>query len=274
MTLNDFFAQHQTDLEKNYPGLTLRRLSQEWDILESQGKTLDFFFAKLKDAVPLSYITGQAPFYKHEFIVDPEVLIPRSETEILVEKAVLELKKKKKSTKKLPVVVDVGTGSGAILLSILADCPFPLRAFGIDISFDALKIANTNKEKLESDFHSQSEIKFLQGDRLGDFTLKADLIVSNPPYIKRREDLPKVHPQVLRYEPELALFLDDLTYADWFTLFFEQVSEHLEEGGLFIMEGHEDHLVSLLPLATNAGLLAASVHKDYTGRNRFLTARK
>ncbi len=274
MTLKDYFSIHQNELEKNYPGLTLRRLSQEWEILKPQGKTLDFFFAKLKDAVPLSYITGQAPFYKHEFFVSSEVLIPRSETEILVEKAVLELKKKKKSIKKLPVVIDVGTGSGAILLSILADCPFPLRAFGIDISFDALKVAYANKKKLESHFHSQSEVKLLQGDRLHNFNLKADLIVSNPPYIKRREDLPKVHPQVLRYEPELALFLDDISYADWFALFFQQVSEKLEEGGFFIMEGHEDHLVSLLPLATNAGLLAASVHKDYTGRNRFLTARK
>lgn len=273
MTLKEFFALHQSKLEENYPGLTLRRLTQEWEILESQGKTLEFFYAQLTEAVPLAYIAEQAPFYKHEFFVNPHVLIPRSETEILVEKAVHELKRIK-TQKKCPTVVDVGTGSGAIILSILADCPFPIKAFGIDISFDALKVANTNKEKLESDFHPESEVKLLNGDRLSDFTLKADLIVSNPPYIKRREDLPKVHSQVLRFEPELALFLDDLSYADWFTFFFEQVSHHLEEGGLFIMEGHEDHLVSLLPLATSAGLLAASVHKDYTGRNRFLTARK
>lgn len=273
MHLQDYFTQNQSRLEENYPGLTFRRLKQEFEIFESQGGSLASFVEKLAQGFPLAYITGLAPFYKHDFLVNPHVLIPRSETEILVEMAVKELKKKK-FFRKTPVVVDVGTGSGCLILSLLADCPFPIRAFGIDLSYDALKVANSNKERLDSHFHPESEVKFLPGDRLADFSLKADLILSNPPYIKRREDMPKVHPQVLRYEPELSLFLDDISYADWFTLFFEQVASCLEEGGFFIMEGHEDHLVSLLPLATNAGLLAASVHKDYTGRNRFLTARK
>lgn len=273
MQLQDYFSQNKSRLEENYPGITLRRLKQEFEIFEGQSGSLDSFFEKLSEGIPLAYITGLAPFYKHDFCVTPHVLIPRSETEILVEMSVKELKNKKNISKPL-VVVDVGTGSGCLILSLLADCAFPIRAFGIDLSYDALKVANSNKERLEGFFHPQSELKFLPGDRLSDFSLKADLIMSNPPYIKRREDMPKVHPQVLRYEPELALFLDDISYADWFTLFFEQVSACLEEGGFFIMEGHEDHLVSLLPYATNAGLLAASVHKDYTGRNRFLTARK
>lgn len=273
MSLKEYFALNKTKLEENYPGLTLRRLTQEWEVFCVQGKSQEEFLSLVDLGTPLAYITGAAPFYKHEFIVTPHVLIPRSETEILVEMACKELQllSKKRIT---PTIVDVGTGSGCIVLSILADCAFPIRAFGIDVSYDALKVANQNKELLEKNFNPRSEVKFIPGDRLSDFSLKAHLVISNPPYIKRREDISKVHSQVLRYEPELALFLDDISYEEWFSTFFEQVFAALEEGGVFIMEGHEDHLVSLLPLASAAGLLAASVHKDYTGRNRFLSAKK
>lgn len=273
MSLKGYFSSHRQQLETIYPGLTLRRLTQEWEMYRDQGKLEEDFLRQVDQGIPLAYITGIAPFYRHEFIVNQNVLIPRFESEILVELACKELRHFNK-IKKVPTVIDVGTGSGCLILSLLAECTFPVRAYGIDISFDALKVANQNKELLEKNFHPETEIKFIRGDRLQDFSLKAHLIISNPPYIKQREDLSKVHPQVLRYEPELALFLDDIFYDEWFSLFFEQVFFTLEEGGIFIMEGHEDHLVSLLPLASAAGLVAASVHKDYTGRNRFLTAKK
>jgi len=273
MSLRDYFLLNQKKLEAQYPGLTLRRLSEEFELYKTLKKDEAQFFKLINEGIPLAYITEMAPFYKNDFIVNPHVLIPRFETEILVEMAVKELHELHKNHI-TPTVIDVGTGSGCIILSLMTECPFPLRAFGIDLSFEALKIANQNKERLEEKINSQSELKLIAGDRLHDFSVKAHLIVSNPPYIKRREDRSKVHSQVLRFEPELALFIDDISYDDWFSTFFKQVYLTLEEGGIFIMEGHEDHLVSLLPLASEAGLVAPSVHKDYTGRNRFLTAKK
>lgn len=156
--LQNKFEFKKNELEKNYPGITLKRLESELenfyfqyteekhDIFEthyfqSMTDPVTQFFRKLDAGIPLAYISGKTFFYKSEFFVTPDVLIPRNETEILVEFAVKELinKKNKKCN-----VIDVGTGSGAIIISLLRDHSGPLRAFASDISSRALSVTKRN----------------------------------------------------------------------------------------------------------------------------------
>lgn len=101
-----------------------------------------------------------------------------------------------------------------------------------------------------------------------------DLIVSNPPYIKKDADLKEVHPQVALFEPHLALFLEDATYDEWFKDFFESIFKNLSDNGVSLIEGHENHLEDLATLAKTIGFKEAVVIQDYTQRNRFLKLKK
>jgi len=138
---------------------------------------------------PVAYITGRKGFRHLELAVDPRVLIPRPETEHVVEAALT-----------LPPgtrVVDVGTGSGAIALALKDERP-DLDVLATDVSADALAVARENAERLGLD------VTFVQGDLVAD--LSADAVVSNPPYVAEHEP---VMPEVERYEPRVAVFAPD-----------------------------------------------------------------
>lgn len=218
--------------------------------------------------VPFQYINKNAYFYKSEFYVDERVLIPRSETEILVEKAVEEIKK-------LPqdevVIYEVGVGPGPIGLSVLQEITDKkIHFIGTDISDDALDVFRINHFKLSYKIPSQHIIEVQKTDRLNGLQRKADVILSNPPYIKKVADRSLVHQQVLQYEPEVALFLEDDPYLDWFREFFNQVESLINKNGYFIMEGHENHLADLESLGQQIFSGPPMIQKDYTNRNRFL----
>lgn len=283
-----YFYSHQTRLLDQYPGLTLTTLYQKLEsfglyqqlaleslfeqiYLPSPMNPISQFFTKLEKGIPLSYITGNAFFFRSEFTVAPGVLIPRPETEILVEYAVNFLKKRKNHSRLS--IVDVGVGSGAIVLSVLRECPFPIEAMATDISDLALRIAKRNHYQLRYTFHPESEVSFLKADRLSDINLTFDLIMSNPPYIpwEPQQDT-GVHPQVLNHEPKEALFLARVEYQDWFFELFRQSAGHLKKGGVFIMEGHENELQALQVIAQKANLKNVKILHDLTGRDRFLTA--
>lgn len=300
--LDSFFEKEKKHLHHFYPGLSLRRLRQEFKLmasihgidngtnedeifdrpyLPSTHNPLTIFFEKLSQGIPLEYITGYRFFYKTLFRVTPDVLIPRSETEILVEKAIHEIDKLKNKSKMLRVL-DLGTGSGAIAISILIDSKVPLCLVATDVSKKALEVARVNFSSLKYKLNPEHRFELLEGDRFlalknskSDFGHeKFDLILSNPPYIKRTQDLPTVHHQVLSYEPHLALFLNDEEYETWFTVFFKGLEEHLNEGGVAIVEGHEDHLASLKELASKMNFREITLIKDYTDRDRFLKINK
>lgn len=300
--LNSFFEKEKKHLLHFYPGLTLRRLKQEFKLiaaihgidngtnedeiferpyLPATNNPLTIFFEKLTLGIPLEYITGYRFFYKTLFRVTPDVLIPRSETEILVEKAIQEIEKLKDLNRPLKVL-DIGTGSGAIALSILIDSKTPIVMVATDISKRALDVAKVNFSSLKFRINSMHKMTFLEGDRFlalkndqGPHSKdKFDLILSNPPYIKRTQDLPTIHHQVLTYEPHLALFLNDEEYETWFTIFFKGLSEYLNENGTAFIEGHEDHLTGLMELASKMNFKEISLIKDYTDRIRFLKINK
>jgi release factor glutamine methyltransferase len=269
--LFQFWKDQELSLAHHYPGLHFERLKQlvqdiYWDRFHSDPIPLNEIFKQLSSGIPLEYITKEKYFYKAPFYVSKAVLIPRSETEILVERAVAFLKKNPMKN----FIADIGTGSGTILLSILMEIDRPLKSIGSDISISALQVARKNYDRHRYQMNPKTQFDFYYADRLTGFCEKFDLIVSNPPYIKRQADFNKVHHQAHAYEPHLALYLEDGRYYSWFKKLFEQIQQSLKPGGLALVEGHEDHLVSLQILAKEIGFAKVEIIKDYNQQDRFL----
>ena len=146
-----------------------------------------------KNRDPLSYITGKAEFFKRQFSVDERVLIPRPESEQLVAQTINYVRK---LGIEHPRIADIGTGSGAIAISIALEMP-SAEVFATDISSEALKVAQMNAHKLGA------EVEFTQGNLMGTLQGKFDIIVSNPPYIQSQV-IKSLEPEVRR-EPRIAL---------------------------------------------------------------------
>lgn len=287
--LREFFQQEKKFLLSTYPGLTLHRLKQDiklhaflngvdseelFDFPYQPYRTnpLTIFFDKLKIGMPLEYITGYAYFYRSLFKVNSDVLIPRSETEILVELASLEIKKNFKN--RVCRVADIGTGTGAIALSLMYEEAATLEIVATDLSSKALRVAKENFFNLRFSIPSKHTLLFVDTDRMEGLTGSFDLILSNPPYIKKVLDAPSVHEQVKNFEPHLALFLLDSEYDSWFKDFFKTIFNKLSDSGVSLVEGHEDHLENLAIIARGIGFSEVLVIKDYTQRNRFLRLKK
>ena len=120
----------------------------------------------------------------------------------------------------------------------------------------------------------ETKIHVLKSDRLEEFPRQAHVILANPPYIKREADGPSVHPSVILHEPPQAIFLDDALYLSWYDHFFREVHKHLMADGLFLMEGHEQHLEELEGLLRPYSFSSIEIKDDLTGRKRFLKAHK
>ena len=270
--VKSYYDKNIESLQKDYPGLPLKRFIEEYCEFDNSSPEDSYFmenpafFEKLKLGVPLEYINFKSFFYTNEFYVNQDVLIPRSETEILVETALNYIKENYYESFSL---IDIGTGSGCIPLTIAAEFDKPLNIVATDVSDKALEVAKVNYDHLQSKFPQATKVDFKINDRLNSISNKFDLILSNPPYIKEKLDKDNVHSQVDGHEPHLALYLKDTDYDDWFEVFFRQVSQCLKENGLFIMEGHEDHLKSLME---KAGVFFSyvDIKQDYTQRDRFL----
>ena len=154
------------------------------------------------------------------------------------------------------------------------DLDHPFLATAVDIETSALDMVKQNYFLHRFAINPQTKLKFKETDRLSGLKEKYDLIVSNPPYIKRVKDYSLVHENVVKFEPHTALFLDDEDYFSWFETLFEQVFNHLEEGGAFMMEGHENHLESLQESIGRFPFKEVRIDKDLSGANRFIVACK
>lgn len=198
---------------------------------------------------PLAYILGYREFFSRRFRVDSNVLIPRQETEVLVETA-LELTDKKLK------VLDIGTGSGCIAITLKLERP-TWEVWATDISSSALQIARENAETLGADiiFRHSDLLDQLEGERF-------DLIVSNPPYIGREEAIPS---EVRDFEPDSALFADDHGLAIYERL-AETAKNHLVSGGTIIMEIGQNQ-----GLAVSGLFPGSSIIKDLSGNDRVVT---
>ncbi|MEA9356940.1 HemK/PrmC family methyltransferase [Bacteriovorax sp. PP10] len=287
--LKGFYEAEKKSLLAFYPGLTIHRLRQdiklhaflngvdseelfEFPYLPHRTHPLTIFFEKLKVGTPLEYITGYAYFYRSLFKVTSDVLIPRSETEILVELASQEIKRSYKN--KQCRVADIGTGSGAIGISLLMEETAQLDMVMTDISEAALKLAQENFFSHKFAISSIHKTTFIKSDRLKDVPGEFNLILTNPPYIKKSADMAGVHSQVAAFEPHLALFLDDDIYDQWFNEFFTSIHEKLVTGGVSLVESHENHLEAQAEMARKIGFSEVVLVRDYTNRNRFLKLKK
>ncbi|HUA09195.1 MAG TPA: peptide chain release factor N(5)-glutamine methyltransferase [Candidatus Acidoferrales bacterium] len=212
--------------------------------------------ARLEAGEPLAYVIGSAGFYRREFLVDSRVLIPRPETEHLVEAAIEHLRRYTKAR-----ALDVGTGSGAIACSLAAELPH-VRVDAIDVSPLALAVAISNRDRLGL----QPRISFYLGDVVEPFAHRFyDAILANLPYVPTGEGEPS-----LRFEPALALDggPDGLAY---YRRFFERVPPLLNPGGILLAEGAPPIAAGLFELAQAAFPQAAvTLERDYGGRERFV----
>lgn len=217
---------------------------------------------------PLAYITGSKSFLRWDFCVNEAVLIPRPETEILVELAVRELSKAFPSQQVL--VADIGAGSGAIGLSMLMLLPLA-RLFAVDLSLSALGVARKNAEK----FRLVERVTFLQGDLLAPLKQQSGQfagIVANLPYVPAG-DYANLQPEIIRYEPREALVSGEDGLGHYRRL-LKEAADYLLPGGLLLVEigGAQAHQVQQLFICGGFG--APRVEKDLAGLARIVWGAK
>jgi release factor glutamine methyltransferase len=211
----------------------------------------------LQVGIPLPYVLGKKEFFGHQFFVDENVLIPRPETELLVETAIEWINLHDKTRK----VVDIGCGSGVIIISLLKNF-FQIKGYGIDISRRALNVSNKNKN-----YHGIENLEFVQMDCLSGISSKFDLIVANLPYIPE-DSLSDL--KVSKFEPDLALNggKDGLLVINQL---IEQIPSHLNSPGLALLEIQYDQSARVIQTAQNFLPNAAiSVIKDYSSQDRII----
>ena len=208
---------------------------------------------------PLQYITGSCDFYGRQFLINSQVLIPRPETERLIDIAIEKMKGIDS-----PTILDVGTGSGCIATTLGLEIPAS-KVLGVDISLDALKVANENKAKLCSE-----NVLFIEMDILNTSPEKLfDLLVSNPPYIPKNE-MENLIKDVKDFEPVIAL--EDENNGFTFYKRFAEIGRTLvKSGAWFVLEvGMGDHPSMVQSIFSNSGYLNVELIKDYNGDNRVL----
>jgi len=211
---------------------------------------------------PVAYIRGTQEFYGREFLVGPGVLIPRPETELLID-AARELLR----GLPLPRIADVGTGSGCIAVTIAVEMA-GARVVATDVSPDALTIARGNAEAHDV----AGRLRFVETRYLDGVPGPFDLVVSNPPYV-RPGDAGALPPEVRDYEPALALFGGDDGLRD-IAAIVAAATRVLAGGGVLVMEVGAGQAEDVLRLVAEAGLLEASVRHDLQGIPRVVVAHR
>ncbi len=213
---------------------------------------------------PLQHITGTQAFWRHEFRVTRDVLIPRPDTEILVE-ATLEALRPLRA----PLLADVGTGSGCIALSLAHERP-DARVHALDVSAAALDVARDNARRLGL----EERVSFHLGDLLAPLQALAgmlDVVVSNPPYVDP-SSAATLAPEVAEHEPHLALFGERDAYGHYERL-IPQTQQALKPGGRLLLEIGAGMATRVSQLCREHGFDVLAVHRDLPGIERVIDAR-
>lgn len=282
MTISQAYNDFKNALEKIYPTREAETITQwifenvtrlkKWEIKNSKENIPDAHYQTLLQYVeqlmlhtPVQYVLHEAWFYKRKFFVNENVLIPRPETEELVEWIVNDFKNIPTAT--TLQIIDIGTGSGCIPISIKKELPQP-QVFAIDVSESALDVAKKNAKDLEAD------VQFFQMNFLNENEWKPlpayDCIVSNPPYIPiaEKEILDK---NVTNFEPGIALFVEDIRPF----IFYEKIAlfaqSHLQPTGKIFVEVHEAYAKSIQQIFENTGF-KTEIKKDFYGKERMVGA--
>lgn len=238
-------------------------IKQEESLNQSDLLKFSFCVKRLKALEPVQYILGEAYFYGTKFCVSPAVLIPRPETEELVDMIVNESRSTDRSS-----VLDIATGSGCIAISLAKNLE-QAQVEGIDISSDAIEVAKSNNVDDFVKFSIANALD-LKGDWL---TKKWDIIVSNPPYIKLSEKN-NMHTNVLAHEPHIALFVPN----DDALIFYKAIADYacatLNKGGKLYFEINQALSNEVVDLLKQKGLTHVQALKDINNNDRFVKAIK
>ena len=226
----------------------------EKEISETQFDAISEISTRRKKHEPLQYILGETEFYGYKIKVSKSILIPRPETELLVEKIINEEKNAKS-------VLEIGTGSGAIVIAI-ANNLINIKIDAVDISEPALKIAQQNADL------NNVEINFYQSDIFENVTSKYDLIISNPPYISQHEyqQLPK---EIKEYEPKSALQAEN-NGLYFYEKILQNAKEYLTESGRIYFEIGYDQAEKITKIAKENGFSNIQVFKDHNDFDRIM----
>lgn len=209
---------------------------------------------------PMSHLIGHRDFYAHRFEVGPGALDPRPETETLVEAALAVPFQR---------VLDLGTGTGCILLSVLAQRP-GTTGVGVDLSPDALKLARRNLMKLETSV-TEDRVALVQSDWFDAVEGLFDLILSNPPYIAA-DEMADLAPE-LRYEPRVAL-TDEGDGLACYRGITSGAGAHLRPGGWLMVEIGPTQGAAVRAMFDAAGLIDIQIRSDLDGRDRVILGQK
>lgn len=235
-------------------------LSEDKRLTESELLTFKDYVDRLATNEPLQYILGEADFLGLKFKVTPAVLIPRPETEELVDLIIRE----NKSRTQLEIL-DIGCGSGCIPITLNKNI-LQSKVSAIDISLAAIEIAKTNS------INNKSEVTFIEIDVFSDtlFNLPHfDLIVSNPPYIADSER-EAMHANVKDHEPGIALFVPDADPLKFYNRILQFAKSNLKSEGLIYFEINPLFADELIKLALQNEFSSAVLLADISGKNRFL----
>lgn len=232
------------------------------DLSDAQRKKIQDIASRLKKYEPLQYIFGKTEFFGMEFEINPSVLIPRPETEELVEWILLE------NDSINPRILDIGTGSGCIAI-VLSKKILGAEVHAWDVSSEALSVAKLNAEK------NAVEIFFRQVDIMQIFPadIVFDIIVSNPPYVAENEKQ-EMEKNVLDFEPPEALFVSD----DFPLVFYDRISDialqKLKKKGKLYFEINRFYGREIVEMLKNKGFSQVELKKDISGNDRMIRARK
>jgi release factor glutamine methyltransferase len=246
---------------------------KRWERRENNNKELDkihfkkigSYLDELLQHKPVQYVLNEAWFYKMKFFVNEHVLIPRPETEELIEWVVSDFKKEKDS--RSTDIIDIGTGSGCIPIALKKELP-GANITAIDVSEKALSVAKKNAENLKA------TINFLGVNFLNENAWKPlqvyDTIVSNPPYIPidEKKILAK---NVTEFEPQIALFVENNDPFIFYKKIVEFSKTHLNPAGKIYVEVHEEYAKEVKIIFENAGFIS-EIHKDIFGKERMVKA--
>ncbi|MCT4628662.1 peptide chain release factor N(5)-glutamine methyltransferase [Winogradskyella sp.] len=255
---------------EHYLNVSRIQLALEPGFTFSKTETDTFFktLEDLKQQKPIQYILGETEFFGLTFKVNENVLIPRPETEELVS-LIIANSKNKKTNPKTTTVLDIGTGSGSIAVSLAKFMP-SAKVCALDVSDKALDVAKANAEL------NQVDINFLEVDILDDSTwnlelknLKFDIIVSNPPYVRHLEKQ-EMKPNVLDNEPHLALFVENENPLIFYKTITSFAADNLKEQGQLYFEINQYLGEETKQLLVDANFHNIELKKDLNGNDRML----
>ncbi len=251
--LEDFHHMKRVDLALNPDFELSPELMHQWENVVAQ----------LKEQRPIQYILGETEFYGLPFYVNEHTLIPRPETEELVDWIIKE--SKVKSQKAEFKILDIGTGTGCIAISLAKNLP-NTKVYAMDVSDAALAVAKRNAERNNVDitFIHQS---ILETDDLGE---TFDIIVSNPPYVRNLEKQ-EIKKNVLDYEPHLALFVEDNDALLFYRKITELAIKNLSENGQLYFEINQYLGNEMVQLLQQHNFKDVELRKDIYGNDRMIS---